>query len=53
LTVFVFFYAGFAWVSAIQAGRTSGAVLFEGARLITGAGGAPIEGSAFLTTEAN
>ena len=38
---------GIALLSA-QAGRTSGAILFEGARLITGATGAPIESSAFL-----
>ncbi len=35
-------------VSAAQTGTTRGAVLFEGARLITGARGAPIESSAFL-----
>src|SRR4030095_9746053 len=40
--------AGAALLSAAQAGRTSGATLFEGARLITGATGAPIESSAFL-----
>ena len=39
---------GAALLSAAQAGRTSGATLFEGARLITGATGAPIESSAFL-----
>src|SRR5437867_3459534 len=36
------------WASANQAVPTSGAVLFEGARLITGAAGQPIESSAFL-----
>lgn len=43
---------GFAWVSADQAGppnnARTGPVLFEGARLITGSGGAPIESSAVL-----
>ena len=39
---------GAALLSAAQAGRTGGATLFEGARLITGATGAPIESSAFL-----
>jgi imidazolonepropionase-like amidohydrolase len=39
--------AGFTLLSA-QAGRTGGPILFEGARLITGATGAPIESSAFL-----
>ena len=39
---------GFAWVGAFQAGTGSGAALFEGARLITGNPGAPIEDSAFL-----
>ncbi len=48
MTVVLFSCAGFAWVSATQAGRTGGAVLFEGARLITGDGGAPIERSAFV-----
>jgi imidazolonepropionase-like amidohydrolase len=37
-----------AGLSASQAGTTSGAVLFEGARLITGGAGSPIESSAFL-----
>jgi imidazolonepropionase-like amidohydrolase len=46
--VIVLFYAGAAWVSAAQTGRTSSAVLFEGARLITGRGGPPIESSGFL-----
>ena len=40
--------AGAALLAAAQAGRGNGAVLFEGARLITGATGAPIESSAFL-----
>ena len=40
--------AGVALLSAAQASRANGAVLFEGARLITGATGAPIESSAFL-----
>jgi len=40
--------AGAVWVSASQAGRTGGAVLLEGARLIAGDGGAPIENSAIL-----
>src|SRR4029079_543286 len=40
--------AGFAILSAAQAGRTNGPGLFEGARLITGTTGAPIESSAFL-----
>jgi imidazolonepropionase-like amidohydrolase len=40
--------AAFAILSGAQAGRASGAVLFEGSRLITGSGGAPIESSAFL-----
>ena len=48
LMVVLLFGVGFAWVSANQAGTTSTAVLFEGARLITGAGGAPIESSAFV-----
>jgi imidazolonepropionase-like amidohydrolase len=39
---------GFAWLSAYQAGTGGGAVLFEGARLITGNPGAPIENSTFL-----
>jgi imidazolonepropionase-like amidohydrolase len=38
----------FAAVSASQAGTTAGSFLFEGARLITGGTGAPIESSAFL-----
>jgi imidazolonepropionase-like amidohydrolase len=40
--------AGLAGVSANQAGTSSGALLFEGARLITGGAGTPIESSAFL-----
>jgi imidazolonepropionase-like amidohydrolase len=39
---------GLAGVSANQAGTLSGALLFEGARLITGGAGSPIESSAFL-----
>ena len=46
-TLMLIVAAGFALLSA-QAGRTSGTILFEGARLITGATGAPIESSAFL-----
>ena len=37
-----------AWLSASQAVRGGGAVLYEGARLLTGGPGAPIESSAFL-----
>ena len=48
LVVVLLFGLGFAWASANQAGTTSGALLVEGARLITGRGGAPIESSAFL-----
>jgi imidazolonepropionase-like amidohydrolase len=40
--------SGYALLSAGQAARTSGTILFEGARLITGAPGAPIDSSAFL-----
>jgi imidazolonepropionase-like amidohydrolase len=40
--------AGLAALSANQAGTTSGALLFDGARLITGGAGTPIESSAFL-----
>src|SRR6202171_2488309 len=39
--------AGWSWRVHGQA-RTSGAVVYEGARLITGDGGAPIENSAFV-----
>jgi imidazolonepropionase-like amidohydrolase len=46
--VVLIFGAGCALLSAAQAGRAGGATLFEGARLITGGGGAPIESSAFL-----
>src|SRR5882672_385774 len=38
----------FVWVSAQQARPANRAVLFEGARLISGDGGLPIENSAFL-----
>jgi imidazolonepropionase-like amidohydrolase len=48
LMAVLIFGAGFALVPAAQTGTTSGAALFEGARLITGRGGAPIESSAFL-----
>ncbi|MEO8260588.1 MAG: amidohydrolase family protein [Acidobacteriota bacterium] len=48
VTVMAIVAAGAALLSAGQAGRTNAAILFEGARLITGAGGAPIEGAAFL-----
>src|SRR3989442_4932190 len=44
----MFVAMAFAWVSAQQARPASRAVLFEGARLISGDGGAPIENSAFL-----
>ena len=40
--------AASAWLSASQAPPGAGLVLFEGARLITGDGRAPIESSAFL-----
>jgi imidazolonepropionase-like amidohydrolase len=39
---------GLAWVSANQTGPTAGVTLFEGARLISGEGRAPVESSAFL-----
>ena len=42
------FALGVVWLSASQVRPTDGAVLFEGARLIAGDGGAPIENSAFL-----
>jgi imidazolonepropionase-like amidohydrolase len=48
LAVAVLLGVGFAAVSANQAGTTGGALLFEGARLITGGAGTPIESSAFL-----
>ena len=48
LMVALIVVAGVALLSAAQAGRGNGAVLFEGARLITGAAGAPIESAAFL-----
>ncbi len=38
----------FVWVSAQQARQANRAVLFEGARLISGDGGLPIENAAFL-----
>ena len=43
-----------AWMShaSAQRGTAAGATLFEGARLITGDGGAPIENSAFLVENA-
>ena len=47
LMVIVIVAAGYALLSA-QTGRTGGAILFEGARLITGTTGAPIENAAFL-----
>ena len=37
-----------AWVSAYQAAPSRGAILFEGARLLTGDGTAPVENSAVL-----
>ena len=46
---FVLFFATvFVGLSANQARPIGGAVLFEGARLITGDGRTPIENSAFL-----
>src|SRR6266852_6841699 len=45
---FLFLAMAFAWVSAQQARPANRAVLFEGARLISGDGGAPIDNSAFL-----
>jgi imidazolonepropionase-like amidohydrolase len=48
LMVVLIVEAALALVSAAQGARTGGAVLFEGARLITGGAGAPIENSAFL-----
>jgi imidazolonepropionase-like amidohydrolase len=48
MSVVIGFGVGFAVVSANQAGPTGGALLFEGARLITGSGGAAIESAAFL-----
>ena len=48
LAVVLIVLGGLALLSAAQTGRTSGAILFEGARLITGRGGAPIESSALL-----
>ena len=48
LMVILIAATGCALLSAAQAGRTSGAILFEGGRLITGGTGAPIESSAFL-----
>jgi imidazolonepropionase-like amidohydrolase len=48
LTIAVLIGAAAGWVSANQAVPTSGVALYEGARLITGGGGAPIESSAFL-----
>jgi imidazolonepropionase-like amidohydrolase len=48
LMVVLIFVAGVALVPVAQTGPTGGATLFEGARLIAGRGGAPIESSAFL-----
>ena len=42
------FALGVVWLSANQIRPIGGAILFEGARLIAGDGGAPIESSAFL-----
>ena len=39
---------GFGWVAAGQIRQGTGAVLFEGARLIAGDGRPPVESSAFL-----
>ena len=44
----VLFAVCVAWVSASQAPATGGAVLFEGARLLTGSAAPAIESSAFL-----
>lgn len=48
LMVVLIFVAGVALVPAAQTGPTGGATLFEGARLIVGRSGAPIDSSAFL-----
>jgi imidazolonepropionase-like amidohydrolase len=48
VTIAALFGVGAAWISANQGTPTSSAALYEGARLITGGGGAPIESSAFL-----
>src|SRR6267143_3495471 len=45
---FLFLALSLAWVSAQQARPANRAVLFEGARLISGDGGLPIENAAFL-----
>jgi len=42
------FVAAYSWPAASQAPRSSGATVFEGARLIIGDGSAPIEDAAFV-----
>ncbi len=48
--VILFLAAAGTWISAVQRGRATGSILFEGARLIAGDGGRPIADSAFLVT---
>src|SRR6266849_3500294 len=48
---FLFLAMAFSWVSAQQVRPANRAVLCEGARLISGEGGAPIENSAFLVED--
>jgi imidazolonepropionase-like amidohydrolase len=52
LTCVSLFALGVVWLSANQVRPTAGAILFEGARLIAGDGGVPIDNSAFLVEAA-